>query len=664
MKVSIIIPTYNEEEYLPTLLKSIKSQKFDDYEVIIADANSTDRTIKIAKKYNCKIIKGGMPGIGRNKGAEIAKGEILLFLDSDLKLSNNYLKKVVDEFESKNVDIGITLMNPLSKSKRDKILHDIANTFMIIFEKIKPHGAGCYGIITKKEIHDKHNGFDKNLSFGEDTDYIERIAKNHNFKVLRSSKIGVSTRRLEKEGLKKLLKQYSKSTFNDLRGIRTHADELEYFFGHEGDPIEENEIIKKIEILKSQKAILSIDEKNNAQLIMGTKENKKENKESKKETKTKPIFPGNNLPVKSQKAIISDKKRIFYAVCGEGMGHAIRSAVIIEHLLKKYNIWIFASDRAYKYLKVKFDNVFEIGGFNTVYENNKVKNTKTFLNAVKVAPNNLKEGYETLYKKAKKYHPNIIITDFENYSNILSKILNIPLLSVDNIHMITKTMIDYPPEAQREMLKAKGVIKSYLIKPKKYILTSFFHPKVKNPEKAVIYPPVIREKIRSLETSVKDYIFVYQTSPSNEKLIKSLKKLNRKFIIYGYNQDKFDGNLRFRKFNEDKIYDDMKDSKAVIANGGFTFISEAIYLKKPIYSIPAKGNFEQLLNGYYVEKLGYGIMTRDFDIKTAENFFNNLDQYKKELSKVKNHDNSKLLKEIEDSIEKYAYEHLMDKNEF
>ncbi|MDR3063670.1 MAG: glycosyltransferase, partial [Methanobrevibacter sp.] len=348
MKVSIIIPTYNEEEYLPILLKSIKSQKFDDYEVIIADADSTDKTVEIAKKYNCKITKGGMPGIGRNKGAEIAKGRILLFLDSDLKLSNNYLKKVVDEFESKNVDIGITLMNPLSKSKRDKILHDIANTFMIIFEKIKPHGAGCYGIITKKEIHDKHNGFNENLSFGEDTDYIERIAKNHNFKVLRSSKIGVSTRRLEKEGLKKLIKQYSKSTFNDLRGVRTDADELEYFFGHEGDPIEENDIVKKIEILKSQKAILSIDEKNNAQLIMGTKENlekrdintgsallkkenKKENKESKKSkeikeikeikkgTKTiKPIFPGNNLPVKSQKAIISDKKRIFYAVCGEG----------------------------------------------------------------------------------------------------------------------------------------------------------------------------------------------------------------------------------------------------------------------------------------------------------------------------------------------------------
>ena len=252
MKLSIIIPTYNEEEYLPILLKSIKEQDFEDYEIIIADANSKDNTIKIAKDYDCIVVEGGMPGVGRNSGAKVAKGEILLFLDSDLKLTLNYLQKLIDEIEEDGIDIGITQINPLSEKKRDKILHDLANWFMIAFEKIKPHGAGCYGIIAKKHLHDYHDGFDESLNFGEDTDYIERLAKNNKFKVLRNPKIYVSTRRLEEEGLAKLAKQYVKSTLNDFRGIRTNAEDLEYNFGHgPKDSLEKKEILEKIKVSKT-----------------------------------------------------------------------------------------------------------------------------------------------------------------------------------------------------------------------------------------------------------------------------------------------------------------------------------------------------------------------------------------------------------------------------
>ena len=71
MIFSIIIPTYNEEEYLPVLLDSIKEQDFDDYEIIVADANSTDKTVEIAKDYGCIVVEGGLPAVGRNNGAKI-----------------------------------------------------------------------------------------------------------------------------------------------------------------------------------------------------------------------------------------------------------------------------------------------------------------------------------------------------------------------------------------------------------------------------------------------------------------------------------------------------------------------------------------------------------------------------------------------------------------
>lgn len=629
MILSIIIPTYNEEEYLPVLLESIKKQSFDDYEIIVADANSTDKTREIAKSYGCIVVDGGLPAKGRNNGAKIAKGEYLLFLDSDLKLTDDYLRNVIYEFKMERLGIAITQMLPMSNKVEDKLFHDFANYFMISVEKIKPHGAGCYGIIARKELHDACGGFDEDLNFGEDTDYIERLAKKERFKVLRNAKIGVSTRRLEEEGIETLIRQYGKSTVNDFLGKRTDAKELNYNFGHGHEKITTTRL-ERLE--KTTKRINEI------------KENYDDSIQKINAART-------HFKIRKNRS----KKVVFYCICGEGMGHAIRSSVIIDRIKEKYDIYIFSSDRAYKYLKSKFDNVYEIGGFNTVYINNKVNNLKTLANALKRNPTNIKVGYETLYRKARELRPDVIVTDFEIYATTVSKLLNIPLISLDNIHMITQTKINYPANKRIEMLKAKGVIKTYVVKPKVHILTSFFYPPVRAKKNAVIYPPVIREDILKLKPSEGDHVIVYQTSKESVKLVRKLKSLkNEKFIVYGFNVNKTDGNLTFKEFNEDEFYEDLASAKAVICNGGFTFISEAISLKKPIYSVPAIGNFEQTLNGYYVQRLGYGEYHEIMSAARVKSFLERLPTYKKNLAKVKKTNNDGIIKELIYRIEKYS----------
>lgn len=631
MILSLIIPTYNEEEYLPVLLESIKQQDFSDYEIIVADADSKDNTVKIAEEYGCIVVEGGMPAVGRNNGAKVAKGDYLLFLDSDLKLTEDYLAKVIYEFKMERLGIAITQMKPLSKKTEDKLLHDLANLFMISVEKIKPHGAGCYGIIAKRELHERCGGFNEELTFGEDTEYIERLAKKERFKVLRNAKIGVSTRRLEEEGVATLAKQYCKSTVNDFLGIRTEASDLNYGFDHGKEYVSKHKLDKIA--LESEK----LDQLKNSY------------DESKQKINTAKVYLK-----KVKKTKIRDKKVIFYCICGEGMGHAIRSSVIIDRIKDKYDVYIFSSDRAYKYLNEKFDNVYKIGGFNTVYINNKVSNTKTLINALKRNPLNIKEGYEELYKKARKLSPDVIVTDFEIYATMVSKLLSIPLISLDNIHMITQTAIDYPPKHQGEMLKAKGVIKSYVIKPKIHILTSFFYPKIKPKKRAVLYPPVIREDILKLKPTIEDHIIVYQTSKESVKLVEQLKSLNEKFIVYGFNKDEVDENLTYKLFNENEFYNDLASAKAVICNGGFTFISEAISLKKPIYSVPTIGNFEQTLNGFYVQKLGYGEYHEEMSPKKVEKFLKRLPKYQEKLAKVKKTNNDGIVNELIYCIEKYS----------
>ena len=108
-KISVIIPTFNEEKYISECLNSIINQTFNNYEIIIVDSYSQDNTVKIARKYADKIIecdrKG--PGFARNKGAKIAKGDILVFLDADTIANPDFLECYNDAFRKKSV-VGAT----------------------------------------------------------------------------------------------------------------------------------------------------------------------------------------------------------------------------------------------------------------------------------------------------------------------------------------------------------------------------------------------------------------------------------------------------------------------------------------------------------------------------------------------------------------------------
>lgn len=201
LRLSIIIPTKNEEEQLPSLLKAIKEQTFSDYEIIIADAFSTDGTREIAIQNGAVVVDGGLPGPGRNRGASIAKGSILLFLDADVSLpSSKYLEDCLTEMEKKKIDIATCKVKPISRKSFDRALHEVYNAYAIATEKVRPHAPG-FCIFAKRTAHESINGFDESVVFAEDHDYVQRAMHGGwVFRILRSHPIGVSVRRLEKDG--------------------------------------------------------------------------------------------------------------------------------------------------------------------------------------------------------------------------------------------------------------------------------------------------------------------------------------------------------------------------------------------------------------------------------------------------------------------------------
>jgi glycosyltransferase involved in cell wall biosynthesis len=219
--LSIIIPTLNEENYLPILLDSIRNQGFKDLEIIIADAGSKDKTIEIAKGFGCKIIKGGLPARGRNEGAKVARGNLFLFLDADTILPEDFFEKALKEFKERNLDIASFCLEAKTKSKFKKFLFDtFYNLPILILEKILAHGAQA--ILVKKEIFEKVGGFDEEIKFAEDHSFMRKAKKVVNFGILRKVRVFSSLRRFEREGfiktyLKYLLAEIYMIFFGDIK---------------------------------------------------------------------------------------------------------------------------------------------------------------------------------------------------------------------------------------------------------------------------------------------------------------------------------------------------------------------------------------------------------------------------------------------------------------
>jgi len=180
-KYSVVIPTFNEEKYLPLLFKDLEIQTFKDFEIIVSDAHSTDSTRSIAKNYGATVCDGGLPSVGRNNGAKIAKGDILTFLDADVRIENDFIESIDIEFNNKNLDVAVGLFDSHFERLSEKITYNIWNLSKIIRQKTKfPDGDGQF-MVFKKSVFEYLKGFNENINVAEDTEILKRVKLN-NFK--------------------------------------------------------------------------------------------------------------------------------------------------------------------------------------------------------------------------------------------------------------------------------------------------------------------------------------------------------------------------------------------------------------------------------------------------------------------------------------------------
>lgn len=211
LALSVVIPCLNEEHYIGKLLHCLAVQTYQNFEVIVVDGQSEDKTIDVihevfssfpefAKRVH--IIVADKRGVSyqRNLGAKEAKSERLLFLDADVQVKSTFLHSTLTELNKKDLDLATVRFEPLSSRVDDKIMFSIANAYVSILQYMEPVSLG-WCIFSTKRIHNHIHGFDEKLRFGEDYEYVQRAAKcGAKLKVLPRGRVYFSVRRLSDEG--------------------------------------------------------------------------------------------------------------------------------------------------------------------------------------------------------------------------------------------------------------------------------------------------------------------------------------------------------------------------------------------------------------------------------------------------------------------------------
>lgn len=241
IELSVIIITYNEERYIQRILSALASQTEKNFEVIVVDSNSTDNTEERALKfkhyfkefrfYQLDCTRG--PAFGRNRGAELAKYNRLLFLDADTDLEIDFIEKALYQIKSQEVDLASCPVKIMEKSW----LSDFGAGFLNFFMKmLKPVYSAGYGacIFSTKAVHYAVSGFDEDLGICEDCNYIKKARRlyNYNYKILKPYFYTSDRRAQTKPGIKFLTDYIKIHTYRMFTGKEIKKEEIDYCYGN------------------------------------------------------------------------------------------------------------------------------------------------------------------------------------------------------------------------------------------------------------------------------------------------------------------------------------------------------------------------------------------------------------------------------------------------
>jgi uncharacterized protein (TIGR00661 family) len=323
--------------------------------------------------------------------------------------------------------------------------------------------------------------------------------------------------------------------------------------------------------------------------------------------------------------------RILYAVQGEGLGHATRAHSVGAGLIERGHEVRFVSSRlATPYLREHFpDRVEDIFGFRLVFTDGRIRFGKT------VARNTyegVRDVWPTLRAVRRIFHefqPDLLITDAEEFTPAVARFLGVPFVSVDNQHLLTHCDVDRPPGFALDYVNAYLVIRLFHAGARRYLISTFIDAPIRH-QPATLVPPVLRKEVYKQAVRHGDYLVAYLGGSGEYDRMRRALELSSRMPIraYGFGIEGEHGRVTYKATSANGFLKDLAGCAGVVASAGHSLVSESLYLDKPMLLVPIAGQFEQLLNAHYVERMGAGRAVANLTPQDIAEFADKLDTYR------------------------------------
>jgi uncharacterized protein (TIGR00661 family) len=318
--------------------------------------------------------------------------------------------------------------------------------------------------------------------------------------------------------------------------------------------------------------------------------------------------------------------KIVYGVSGDGLGHVFEAREIARMLQDDGHVVkvLTYGERALENLAAFSPT--RIGGVQQVYGPDGLSLPKTFRRNFRVFPFYFRHGRRLLRELA-EFQPDVFLTAFEPFTTLAAHQLRKPLVSMDNQNELRD--LERPPEADAFAFHLTRLVTRIVTYGAADYIVKTYHRRARPAGRMHPVAPIIQQEIRRLRPTDGEHVLVYLTK-ENPPLLEVLKTVEQSFIVYCLNRVGADGNLTFRRQGP-AFLRDLESCKAIIGTTGFSLIGDAIYLKKPYFGVPLKGQFEQAYNGRFLAESGLGACAERPTREQLGHFLSRLPAYRAKL---------------------------------
>lgn len=304
------------------------------------------------------------------------------------------------------------------------------------------------------------------------------------------------------------------------------------------------------------------------------------------------------------------RKRIFYGVAGEGLGHASRAVSVIDHL-PECEVHVFTFGKAFEFFaEMGYPHLHRIEGMLFSYRRGRVDYTRTLAGAARYWFRGMRRNIRMMLTAAHELKPELFITDFEPSSIRAAHRLSSPVLSVDNQRKFACCEPGALPRFLRAYVRVTGVaVKRLIPRPTQAVIATFHadHLTAKTAN-VTLTGGILRREVEEIPATNEGFVLVYLRDSVGERMLRSLSGCGREVRVYGANatlRDQFAGEFNFQPLSPEFVRD-LAACDRMIGTAGNQLLSECRYFGKPLLAVPEPGQYEQHVNAHYVERIGLG----------------------------------------------------------